>query len=456
MRTTLRFGWVVSIVAAVACDGPPPAVDGGPGADAGRDGGGASCAGAADGTACGSELHCVGEACVAKACGDGFLDEAAGELCDDGNETAFDGCEPGTCAFTCDSNDDCDDANACTGTDTCTAEHVCSPGTPPAEGSDCTQTGGAAGVCRTGACVDAGCGNGVTDGAEECDDGNEVDGDGCDVDCTFSCEEDLDCADGDVCDGDETCDTTTHACVAGTALDCSDGNECTNDVCDPIGGCSNPLIDMDGDGHAPDSFACGTDCDDADATAFDGAEELCDGVDNDCNGINDDGAPTWYVDCDRDGYAGSLVGASPVPSCEPPSVAPGCAGGTWTSRRPFDGATTDCNDANADVFPGQTAFFTSPIPGAPTATRYDYDCSGGHTRQYGCVPNNQSCGSSCGGGYANRSDTNPNGCTFLCLIGGSCFVYEYPDCGQSATYNSCFPFRTFCLSSPASTVQGCR
>lgn len=454
MHTALRFGLLLSVLAAMACDGPAPASDGGTDA-----GGGASCAGAADGTACGSALHCVGDVCVAKACGDGFVDDAAGEECDDGNDTAFDGCEPETCTFTCDSNDECDDGNECTGMGTCSATHVCEAGTPPAEGSDCTQTGGEAGVCRTGTCVSAGCGNGVPDGAEQCDDGNEVDGDGCDIDCTFSCEEDLDCADGDVCDGDETCDTTTHTCTAGVALDCSDADECTNDVCDPIDGCSNPLIDMDGDGHAPDSFACGDDCDDADATAFDGAEELCDGVDNDCNGIDDDGAPTWYVDCDRDGYASSLVGASPVSSCDPPSVAPaGCPGGTWTSVRPVGASTTDCNEANANVFPGQTRFFTTPIAGAPTATRYDYDCSGAHSRQYGCVPRNASCGDDCSSGYANVSETNPNGCQFLCPIGRPCLISGYPDCGESAGYNSCrTSIGTMCARPTFSNrTQGCR
>jgi cysteine-rich repeat protein len=32
------------------------------------------------------------------------------------------------------------------------------------------------------------CGNGSVEGGEDCDDGNDVDGDGCDSDCTWSCE----------------------------------------------------------------------------------------------------------------------------------------------------------------------------------------------------------------------------------------------------------------------------
>jgi hypothetical protein len=48
----------------------------------------------------------------------------------------------------------------------------------------------------------------------------------------------VDCADGDVCDGEETCDPATGRCRAGTPLECDDGDPCTIDQpCDPAGGC---------------------------------------------------------------------------------------------------------------------------------------------------------------------------------------------------------------------------
>jgi len=50
--------------------------------------------------------------------------------------------------------------------------------------------------------------------------------------------------------------------------------------------------DLDGDGWTD---VCG-DCDDDDITSFPGAEELCDGIDNDCNGVDDD------PDADGDTY----------------------------------------------------------------------------------------------------------------------------------------------------------
>ena len=76
--------------------------------------------------------------------------------------------------------------------------------------------------------------------------------------------------------------------------------------------------DTDGDGHgdaavsspgceAPTgSVALDDDCDDADATAFPGADEVCGGADEDCDGELDEAdavdAPTWFPDADTDGF----------------------------------------------------------------------------------------------------------------------------------------------------------
>ncbi|MDP6931570.1 MAG: MopE-related protein, partial [Myxococcota bacterium] len=47
-----------------------------------------------------------------------------------------------------------------------------------------------------------------------------------------------------------------------------------------------------------------TDCDDTDANAFPGNDEVCDGVDNDCSGGADEG-----FDSDGDGVSDILVGS---------------------------------------------------------------------------------------------------------------------------------------------------
>ena len=78
----------------------------------------------------------------------------------------------------------------------------------------------------------------------------------------------------------------------------------------------NYYLDADGDGHGlagtgvsacaqPTGYVASfDDCDDSDITAYTGANELCDGIDNDCNSIVDDGMSriTYYLDGDGDGH----------------------------------------------------------------------------------------------------------------------------------------------------------
>ena len=93
----------------------------------------ADCDGARTGTPCGPSMHCVFDACVRNACGDGW--PAYGEACDDGNERDGDGCSA-----------------------------RCEMEAPP------------------------GCGNGVLEPGEDCDDGNTKAADGCEPDCTLITE----------------------------------------------------------------------------------------------------------------------------------------------------------------------------------------------------------------------------------------------------------------------------
>jgi hypothetical protein len=73
------------------------------------------------------------------------------------------------------------------------------------------------------------CGNGTVDGTEQCDDGNTVDGDGCDADCTWTCD-----PTDDTCPVEQHCDAATHMCVAGCRADAA---------------CTDPLAYCDTDAH---------------------------------------------------------------------------------------------------------------------------------------------------------------------------------------------------------------
>ena len=401
-----------------------------------------SCARADDGTPC--ELEgmsgsgvCSDQVCSLSACGDGLTDSQTGEQCDDGNEVSGDGCEPGTCEFSCEADTDCDDSLACNGSETCdTSTHACAPGTDAADGTTCTLAEGGDGECRFGTCRVVGCGNGLPDDGEDCDDGNEISNDGCEADCTLTCVVDEDCAEIDttVCDGADTCDVATNTCVGGELLDCDDGDPCTDDSCDPVEGCINDAspYDMDEDGHPVESCG-GDDCDDGDPTVYEGAEELCDSKDNDCDGMEDEVAPLWYIDCDGDGFASDTTGSRP--ECDMPTD--GCG---WTTTRPIDPSTTDCNDGNAQVRPDQNGWFTSGITGDPT--NYDYDCDGVERRQY--------------------SPLAPGVIIIQCGIspfGGSCFGTSYMtsnvQCGGTGTLSYCAEVRGMCDRVTRTQRVGC-
>ena len=87
--------------------------------------------------------------------------------------------------------------------------------------------------------------------------------------------------------------------------------------------------DADGDGYAV------TDCNDESADAYPGAEEVCDGIDNDCNGeIDEQGGMVVHADADGDGYGDPATSAT---LCEP--------GSGWVSN--YD----DCDDASSENNP---------------------------------------------------------------------------------------------------------
>jgi cysteine-rich repeat protein len=151
-------------------------------------------------------------------------------------------------------------------------EDCTTPGDEDGNGSvDCSDPACAASpACRPA------CGNGKREPGEQCDDGNTVDGDGCDHNCTVTaCGNavialDEVCDDGNTIDGDgcdHDCTITrcgNHVVTAGEQ--CDDGNTIDGDGCDhdcTITACGNRIVtagEACDDGNAIDGDGCDHDC----------------------------------------------------------------------------------------------------------------------------------------------------------------------------------------------------
>ncbi|ADO72424.1 MopE-related protein [Stigmatella aurantiaca] len=161
--------------------------------------------------------------------------------------------------------------------------------------------------------------------------------------------------------------SAVYACSAPTGYvansgDCDDGSSLsrpnTAETCDGRDNDCDGVVDegvtntyyrdADDDGYgvsSPTKQACAVspgyaynanDCDDGRANVRPGANEICDGLDNNCNGVADEGVTaTWYRDADGDGY------------------------GNWNDRTPscwqsagYVSNPLDCNDSAYGVNPG--------------------------------------------------------------------------------------------------------
>ncbi len=139
------------------------------------------------------------------------------------------------------------------------------------------------------------------------------------------------------------------------AIETCDGvdNNC-NGQTDEAGaaGCTVYAADNDGDGYgaigdtqclcAPNGVYTSlkaTDCNDQNKAIHPGADEICDGLDNNCDGVTDpvgsEGCKNEFLDQDGDGYGSN-------------TSAPVCACGNMPGYAALGG---DCNDGNAAIHP---------------------------------------------------------------------------------------------------------
>lgn len=257
--------------------------------------------------------------------------------------------------MSCSSGDDCDDGNLCNGIEEC-AEARCVQGSFVDNGVECESASGDPSVCRDGNCLLSRCGDGLVEVrlAEQCDDGNGVSGDGCDINCQYSCVSDQGCDDSNICNGAETCDLEYFVCMPGVPADdetnCGDGYACHGGRCTSIK-CGDTVVDT------------GEECDDGNLELGDGCDATCayeceadDDCDNGnvCDGIESCDSATHVchggvaLDC-NDKNACTDDQCDPARGCSPQLI-----DGDHDGQAPssIDVCGTDCDDDNPEVFAG--------------------------------------------------------------------------------------------------------
>lgn len=294
-----------------------------------------------------------------------------------------------------------------------------------------------------------GCGDGVTNAPEECDDNNTDSCDGCSRSCKIES-----CGNGDIecteqCDDGNTadCDRCHHDCSRPDDV-CGDGiPECGEELDDGnVAACDGVSPDCRQERCGNDVTECGEQCDDGETgspacssqcqsqvppNCGDGIVQAEDGETcDDQNAVDCDGCSHF---CQFDGCGSGRVEATCNEQCDDFNTRPGdgCSG-TCQIESCGNGrvdAGEQCDDGNGNDCDGCRSDCTAPISPCPT-------CTAGGPAQ--CVP--------CAGAI----DCDPlRACGFSACSAGVCTPVNPPSCddGNACTVDRCEP-ASGCTSTP--------
>lgn len=384
--------------------------------------------------------------CTSPSCGDGILNAAAGEDCDDANLQDGDGCTERCLREYCgdgvvnNGDEQCDDTNL-DNNDGCTNGcrlSSCGDGNRDATEA-CDDANNLGGDGCSPVCSLEACGNSVLDAGETCDDGALVDGDGCDSNCSpTGCGNGV-ATSGETCDDGNTeagdycspdCSAVTGSCgnsaVEAAVEGCDDGNHANGDGCDAR--CGNESC---GDGLVNDGppLGIGEACDDGNTVPGDYCSADCGAVTGSCG----DGVVQANEDCD-DGNDVDGDGCTAV--CADESCGDGVVNDTGE-------ACDDGNNLSGDYCAADCSAVTGSCGDGVTQTRAE-GCDDG--RQCSdlttdCTANAAACAGILDGACAPRDggglDTCDSNCTPTACGNGVVVAPEACDDGNRDSLDYC-------------------
>ncbi len=294
--------------------------------------------------------------------------------------------------------------------------------------------------------------------------------------CQAPCTSDLDCNDGNACNGTEVC--VSGACLAGTAMNCDDGDPCTTDSCDATTGTCV---------HAPcnDGNPCnGTETCDATGCHL-GApiqcsnNNACDGLET-CDPTTGSCLPGTAPNCDdanpcTDDSCDALLGCVHTPNSMPCDDGNACTLGDTCVSGTCTGTPVSCDDGNVcNGFEGCDPTTGACTPGTPPVCDDGNPCTDDFCDPtLGCLSSNNDANPCDDGNLCTTADAchagvcsgtpvvcaDPDPCngTETCNpVDGSCQPGTPPTCddGNPCTTDTCVPL-VGCQHTPVADGTPC-